>query len=92
MGRGQGIILGFGGGAKPFSNWKLNDEHNLTVLVKGGTCFFKLQGGGGEAKFKPATVFSEVVFLLSMAWSLTSLLDVYTLTYLQKKISFCMKV
>ena len=59
-----------GGGAKPFSNWKLNDEHNLTVLVKGGRYFFKLQGGGGEAKSKPATEFPELVFTLLIAWSL----------------------
>ena len=26
-------------GANPFSSWKLNDEHNLTVLVKGGRNF-----------------------------------------------------
>ena len=43
---GQGIILGGFRGAKPFSNWKLNDKHNFTVLVKRGRYFFKLQGGG----------------------------------------------
>jgi hypothetical protein len=33
-----------GGGvvAKPFSNWKLNYEHNLIIFVKGGGHFFKL--------------------------------------------------
>ena len=58
------------GGAKPFSSWKLNDEHNLTVLLKGGRNFFKLQEGGGEPKYKPATEFPELVFTLSIAWSL----------------------
>ena len=58
------------GGAKPFSSWKLNDEHNLTVLVKGGLNFFKLQEGGDEPKSKPTTEFPELVFTLSIAWSL----------------------
>ena len=59
-----------GGGAKPFSSWKLNDEHNLTVLVKGGRDFLKLQEGGGEAKYKPETDTPEQGFKLLIAWSL----------------------
>ena len=31
----------------PFLCWKLNDEHKLTVLVKGGRYIFKLQGEEG---------------------------------------------
>ena len=62
------------GGAKHFSSWKLNDAHNLTILVKGGRHFFKLQGGGGEAKSKPATESPEHVFMLLIAWSLSKLL------------------
>ena len=58
------------GETKPFSNWKYNDEHNLTVLVKGGMNFFKLHEGGGEPKYKPTTEFLELVFTLSIAWSL----------------------
>jgi hypothetical protein len=38
----------FEGGTKPFSRWKLNDEHNLTVLVKEGKNFLKLQEGGAK--------------------------------------------
>ena len=60
------------GGAKPFSSWKLNDKHNLTVLLKGGRNFFKLEEGGGETKSKTATEFPELVFTLSIAWSLTA--------------------
>ena len=57
------------GGESHFSSWKLNDTHNLTILVKGGRHFFKLQGGG-EAKSKPAMEVPEHVFMLFIAWSL----------------------
>ena len=60
-----------GGRARHFSSWKLNDAHNLTILVKGGRHFFKLQEGGGEAKSKLATEVPELVFMLLIAWSLT---------------------
>ena len=62
-----------GGGAKHFSSWKVNDAHDLTILVKEGRHFFKLQGGGGEAKSKPATESPEHVFMLLIAWSLIDL-------------------
>ena len=43
----ESIIYG-GWRGKPFSNWKLNEKHNLTVLVNEGRCLFKLQGGGRQ--------------------------------------------
>ena len=52
------------GGGKPFSNWKLNDKHNLTVLVKRGRYFSSSKEGGGEEKFKSSPEFLEVVFML----------------------------
>ena len=66
------------GGARHFSSWKLNDAHNLTILVKGGRHFFKLQGGGGEAKSKPATESPEHVFMLLIAWSLKTGPDIFS--------------
>ena len=45
---GQGIFQCGWRGAKHFSSWRLNDEHNLTVLVKGGRHLFKLPGGGAR--------------------------------------------
>ena len=66
------------GGARHFSSWKLNDAHNLTILVKGGRHFFKLQGGGGEAKSKPATEVPEHVFMLLIAWSLSPMEIIHT--------------
>ena len=58
------------GGADHFSSWMLNDELNLTVLERGGRHFFKVQGGGGEAKLKPETDTPELGFKDSIAWSL----------------------
>ena len=74
------------GGARHFSSWKLNDAHNLTILVKGGRHFFKLQGGGGEAKSKPATESPEHVFMLLIAWSLRDK-DKYS-----ENIPFCQRI
>ena len=48
------------GGAKLFSSWKLNDEHNLTVLVKGGLNFFKLQEGGASQNISPRRSFRSL--------------------------------
>ena len=48
----------------------LNDELNLTVLERGGRHFFKVKGGGGEAKLKPETDTPELQFKDSIAWSL----------------------
>ena len=44
--------------------------HNLTILVKGGRHFFKVQGGGGEAKSKPIMEVPEHGFMPLIAWSL----------------------
>ena len=62
-----------------FSSWKLNDARKLTILVKGGRHFFKLHGGGGEAKSKPAIDVPEHVFMLLIAWSLINSLALLVL-------------
>ena len=59
------------GGAEHFSSWILNDKLNLTVLERRGRHFFKVQGGGGEAKLKPETDTPELGFKDSIAWSLS---------------------
>ena len=70
IGGGQGIFQGGWRGVKHFSSWKLNDEHNLTVLVRGGRHFFHLPGRGSEAKSKPMMDIPEEGFSRSIAWSL----------------------
>ena len=41
LGTKQLKLFKMDGGGKHFSNWKLNDKHNLTVFVKGSSGWVK---------------------------------------------------
>ena len=72
---GEDIFKAGGGGIKAFSSWKLNDAHNLTILVKAVGTFSSSKKGGGEAKSNPKTEFPEHVFILLNSWSVIELFD-----------------